>query len=54
MMGMCPMYLERHLLLNSLSFDRYPKIQASIRDCVEQMCQKSEPMEVDEMPHCTE
>lgn len=42
MMDMCPPKEERRLLLNSDRYDTYPKVNAAIRDCVDQMRHRSD------------
>lgn len=49
MMDMCPMELDRHLVPNSGRYVTYPKGKAAVRDYLEQMRDKSDPMEVGEM-----
>lgn len=44
MMDMCPVELERHLMLNSDRCDTYPKAMSGIRDKLEQRCRKTEPV----------
>lgn len=46
MLDMCPTECERHLTLNSDRYDTYPNVNPAIRDCVEQMRHKSDPMGV--------
>lgn len=48
-MHMCPLDLERHLVLNSDRYDIYPKVKSAIRDYVEEMRHKSDPMQVGEV-----
>lgn len=48
MMDTCPTELGRHRVLNSDRYNTYPYVKAAIRDYVEQMRHKSDPMEMDE------
>lgn len=50
MTDMCPIELERHLVLNSDRYDTYAKVKSAIREYTEHMRHKSGPVEVDEIP----
>lgn len=48
---MCPVDLERQLVLNSDFYGMYPKIKSANRESVEHMRQQSAAMDIDEMAH---
>lgn len=52
-MNMGPPSLERHVMLKSDRLGTYRKVESSIRDYVEQLRHKSDPMDVGEMT-CSE
>lgn len=45
LMDMCPDALARHLMLNANKFDTFPKVRFEIRDYVERIRRKGDPME---------
>lgn len=45
----CPAEVERHPVLDSYRHHMYPKVNSGIRDYVEQLRHKSDPMQTDEL-----
>lgn len=46
MMDTCPPELERHLVLKPDRYDTHPKVKSAMRDHVEQMRHKLDPMDI--------